>query len=105
MYPALSSRVIGLFYDVYNELGNGLLEAAYRRSMAIAIVDSGLNCEQEVPIEARFRGHVVGEYRIDLVVERCIILECKTSDSLSANYKTQIRNYLRISGLSLGMIL
>ena len=52
-----------------------------------------------------WRSRLVGEYRIDLVVERCLILECKTADSLSNNYHTQIRNYLRISGLSLGMIL
>jgi GxxExxY protein len=105
LHGDLSGRVIGLYYDVYNDLGPSLPEAAYQRSMAIALTEAGLLCEREVPIQAMFRGHVVGEYRIDLVVERQIILECKTADSLSPNFQAQVRTYLKVSGLSLGLIL
>lgn len=105
LFPELSYRVNGIYYDVYDELRGGLLESSYRTAMGIALRDAGLQCEEEVPIEARFRGHVIGQYRIDLVVERSIILECKTSDSLSIHYRTQVINYLRVSGLTLGIVL
>ena len=99
LFEELTGRVIGQYYDVYNTLGSGLLEPSYQQAMAIALTDAGLHCEREVPIQATFRGRTIGQYRIDLVVERSLIIECKTSDSLSPNYHTQIRNYLRVSGL------
>jgi GxxExxY protein len=101
----LTGRVIRIYYDVYNDLGPGLLESSYQEAMGIALGDAGIRCEREVPIKAVFRGRTIGQYRIDLIVERCVILECKTADSLSPNYHVQIRNYLRVSGLQLGLIL
>ena len=104
LFEELTGRVIGLYYDVYNDLGPGLLEASYQEAMGIALHDAGIQCEREVPIKAVFRGRTIGQYRIDLVVQQCVILECKTSDALSPNYHVQIRNYLRVSGLKLGLI-
>jgi GxxExxY protein len=104
LFEELTGRVIGLYYDVYNDLGPGLLEPSYQEAMGIALADAGLRTEREVPIQATFRGRTIGQYRIDLVVERCLIIECKTSDTLSSNYHVQIRNYLRVSGLKLGLI-
>jgi GxxExxY protein len=105
LFEELTGRVIGLYYDVYNTLGSGLLEPSYQEAMGIALTDAGLRCEREVRIQAVFRGRTIGQYRIDLVVERSVIIECKTSDTLSPNYHTQIRNYLRVSGLRVGLIL
>jgi GxxExxY protein len=105
LFEELTGRVIGLYYDVYNDLGPGLLEASYQEAMGIVLHDAGIRCEREVRVKAVFRGRTIGQYRIDLVVERSVILECKTSDALSPNYHVQIRNYLRVSGLQVGLIL
>ncbi|MEO7522098.1 MAG: GxxExxY protein [Gemmatimonas sp.] len=105
LYPKLSRAVIGIYYEVHNELRGGLLEGAYQQATEIALTDAGLRSRREVPITATIRGHVIEHYRIDLLVEECIILECKTSDSLSPHFLTQTRNYLRVSGHSLGLIL
>ena len=66
-HQALTGRIIKVFYEVYNELGTGFMEQVYRRAMVIALGDEGLLVECEVPMTARFRGNVVGDFRADMV--------------------------------------
>jgi GxxExxY protein len=56
----LTERVIGVFYDVYNELGYGFLESVYREAMRLALTQAGLRVNAEVPVPVSFRGVVVG---------------------------------------------
>jgi GxxExxY protein len=55
-HEEITRRIIGVFYEVYNELGFGFLESVYRESMAIALKDAGLVVEKEFGLEAHFRG-------------------------------------------------
>ena len=65
----LTGKILHAFYAVYNELGHGFLESVYEASMAIALDADGIVVQRQVPAVALFRGHVVGEFRADLVVE------------------------------------
>jgi GxxExxY protein len=76
-YEDLTRVIIGCFFEVYNELGRGFLELIYKRALAIALEDRGLQVEREYGLTAHFRGHVVGEFRPDLVVNQLIIIELK----------------------------
>jgi GxxExxY protein len=55
-HQEITERVIGVFYDVYKELGHGFLESVYRESMRLALMQAGLNVRAEVSIQVSFRG-------------------------------------------------
>jgi len=101
----LSEKVIGAFYEVYNALGFGFLEAAYRKAMAVHLTSRGIVVAQEVPFELTHLGVPIGHYRADLIVEQRIVVEAKTGSTLDAFAAAQVINYLKVSGLSVGLIL
>jgi GxxExxY protein len=101
----LSEQIVGAFYEVFNELGSGLLEQVHKRAMVIALEDRGILSEREVPAAVYFRGRSVGDYRMDLVVEKSVMLECKTAEKIAVSHKVQSLNYLRATNHRLGMIL
>jgi len=78
----LTEQIIGVFYDVYNELGGGFLESVYANAMAIALREEGLEVEQERPIPVHFRGKVVGDFRADLIVNSQVMCELKAASRL-----------------------
>jgi GxxExxY protein len=104
-HSELTETIIGVFYEVYNELGFGFLESVYRNSLRLALLEKGLSVEQEVAVSVFFRGHNVGDFRADLVVNGTILVELKTAEQIVAAYESQILNYLRSTALELGLIL
>jgi GxxExxY protein len=105
MHGELSHEILAAFFSVHTALGNGFLETVYRRAMAQELERRRLAVEVEVPFTVKFSGQVVGDYRADLVVERKVIVECKTVERLSAIHEAQLINYLRASGIELGLLL
>jgi GxxExxY protein len=104
-HSELTELIIGVFYEVYNELGFGFLESVYRNSLHLALLEKGLAVEQEVPVTVFFRGKNVGDFRADLVVNETILLELKTAEQIVAAHESQVLNYLRSTSLELGLIL
>jgi GxxExxY protein len=106
-YPhgGVTADVIGAFYDVYNELGRGFVEAVYRRAMAIALGERGVVVDVEAPLTVRFRGVVVGAFRADLVVAGVVVVEVKACRALAPEHEAQLLNYLRASGIEVGLLL
>ena len=98
-------EIIGVFFDVYNELGYGFLESVYREAMTIALQYHGLQVEREFPLSARFRGQLIGNFKADLVVKGSVIVELKAVRSLEPAHEAQILNYLRASVLEVGLLL
>src|SRR5262249_52006559 len=91
-YEELTSRVIGVFYDVYNELGFGFLESVYREAMLLALRECGIRAEKEVQIKVYFRGQLVGKFCLDLWVEDVLLLELKSARSLDSAHEAQLLN-------------
>ncbi len=79
--PELSYRVIGCLYEVHNTLGAGLLETSYQESLAIELRLRGIACRRETLVELEYKGQRIQGFRLDLVVEDQIVVECKTVDS------------------------
>jgi GxxExxY protein len=107
-HSELTETIIGVFYDVYNELGFGFLESVYRKSLYSALTEAGLTAEQEVAVSVFFRGTRgtnVGDFRADLVVNGIILLELTTAEAIIPAYESQVINYLRSTALELGLIL
>ena len=101
----LTQQVIGIFYSVYNELGRGFSEGVYENSMAIALKEEGLPFEQQHPLTVSFHGQQVGEFRIDLLVDRSLVVELKAVTRLTLAHEAQVINYLKATGMRVGLLL
>ena len=104
-HPELTQKIIGVFYDVYNEVGRGFLESVYSKCMQIALHEAGLHVQREVLIPVMFRNQDVGQFRGDLLVESLILLELKAVQTLDRSHETQMLNYLRATEIEVGLLL
>ena len=104
-HAELTELIIGVFYDVYNELGFGFLESVYRKSLHLVLKGKNLLVETEVPVPVFFRGINVGDFRADLVVNQSVLLELKTAETIVVAHEAQLLNYLRATALEVGLIL
>jgi len=105
LHGEVTRGIIGAFYDVYNELGYGFAESVYQRALPVALAARGLQSVREVPLCVRFREKVVGDYRADLVVEGKVIVESKVADRILPVHEMQVVNYLRATGITVGLVL
>ncbi|HSO76121.1 MAG TPA: GxxExxY protein [Blastocatellia bacterium] len=101
----LTEKIIGVFYEVYNELGHGFLESVYEGAMLIALIESGLKTANQVPTPVWFRGRMVGDFKADILVERAVILELKAARALESAHEAQLLNYLRATDIEVGLLL
>jgi GxxExxY protein len=101
----LTQKIIGVFYEVYNELGHGFLESVYENAMTLALREAGFDARQQAPIIVRFREQVVGDFRADLLVENAVIVEIKAAKALECAHEAQLLNYLRATEIEVGMLM
>ena len=104
-HSGVTDPIIGVFYDVYNELGFGFLESVYRNALQLALIEKGFTVEAERPISVYFRGKKVGDFRADLIVNDRVLLELKTAENIAIAHEAQVLNYLRSTILEIGLIL
>lgn len=102
---ALTEKIIAVFYEVYNELGHGFLESVYHKSLGLALNEKGLLVQSPVDIPVFFRGHQVGCFEGDILVEKCVLLELKAVRTLDSSHKAQLLNYLRATEIEIGLLL
>ena len=84
--------------------GVGFVESVYERSVAVELREFGMRFERQSPLTTRYRGHVVGEFRADLIVEDAVLLEIKAVRALEPR-AAQILGYLRATRLEVGLLL
>lgn len=101
----LTEQIIGVFYDVYNELGYGFLESTYSEAMLIALQDAGLSASREVSVPVWFRGRKAGQYFADLLVNECVLLELKTARTIESAHEAQLLHYVRATDIEVGLLL
>jgi GxxExxY protein len=104
-YGDLSGKVIGAAFEVINELGAGFLESVYENALLIALQQAGVRVERQAPIKVNFRGSVVGDFYADLLVESRILVELKAVKALVPEHQAQIINYLKATGISVGLLI
>lgn len=101
----LTHRIIGAFYDVYSELGAGFLERLYQAALLQRLRELSLPADAEVSFSVHYHGCELGTFLADIVVDRLALLELKAVDALVRHHEKQIINYLRASGLEVGLLL
>lgn len=99
-----TEKIIGVFYDVYNELGHGFLESVYERSFEIALTSKGLTVCRQIEIPVWFRGHQVGACTADMLVEGCVLLELRAARTFDLSHQAQLLNYLRATEIEVGLL-
>jgi len=101
----LGHAIVGCSFEVYNELGYGFVESLYARALEITLRGRGLRVDREYPIIVTFRGQPIGFHRIDVLVERRVIVELKSTERLAESARRQLRSYVTVLGLDLGILL
>jgi len=104
-YKELSSKIINVFYTVYNTLGYGFLEKVYENAMLIELSEMDVNCSRQVPISVIYGNEIVGEYYADILVDDKIILELKAIKTLTKQDEAQLLSYLTATNIEVGLLL
>jgi GxxExxY protein len=105
LHKELTSEIINAFYTVYNALGYGFLEKVYENALTHELSQRDLRVQQQKPIKVYYDGVVAGEYFADLLVEEKVIVELKAAKAISDRHKAQLINYLKATGIEVGLIL
>jgi GxxExxY protein len=97
--------VVGAAYEVSNVLGAGFLEKVYERALSRELMSRGLRVKMQVSYAVSYKGHCVGEYLADLLVEDRVLVELKCVDRFCNEHLAQCINYLKASRLRLALLL
>lgn len=98
-------KIVGCALTVLNELGHGLREKTYERALCIELKQQGLAFGQQTIYPVFYRGEQIDEYIPDLLVAQKVVVEAKVVDQIIDEHRGQVLNYLRITGLPVGLIL
>lgn len=104
-FQGLTDRIIGAAFDVSNELGVGFLEQVYEGALEIELQEAGLSVQRQLAIPIAYKGRPIGDYFADLVVNDTVIIELKAVERIARIHEAQLLNYLRATGLRVGLIL
>lgn len=105
LHKEITDQILASFYEVYGEHGYGFGESIYSRSLVVEYQIRGLETLQEVKTEVVYKGVSVGFYRADIVVVNKVLVEVKANQSLTEADERQVLNYLKATGLEVGMLL
>ena len=102
----LSKRIIAAAIEVHRNIGSGLLESAYERCLYKELDEAGIDVERQVELPVNYKGMCLNcGYRLDLVVNKLVIVELKVVRRLEPIHDAQLLTYLRLSGMKLGILL
>ena len=101
----LSGQIIGCAFTVLNTLGAGFLEKVYENALALELRAAGLTVAQQKPVQVTYRGTIIGDYVVDLMVEDSVLVELKTAKALDEAHRLQCLNYLKATGRHLCLLL
>jgi GxxExxY protein len=105
-FNELTERVIGACIEIHRALGPGLLESAYEECLCHELSVAGIKFERQKPLPVRYKEvNLECGYRLDLVVEQKLIVELKAVESLLPIHEAQLLTYLKLSDLTLGLLI
>jgi GxxExxY protein len=102
----ISNRIIGLGIDIHQSLGPGLLESAYKECLYYRLQREGIFVEKEKPMPLVYQEvKLECGYRIDLLVDRLVVVEIKSVESLNEVHFAQTLTYMKLGGYKLGLLI
>jgi GxxExxY protein len=91
--------------QVRGQLTPGFEEKVYKNAMFIELRDAGVCVETEIPFKVYYKNHIVGDYRADMIANRCVVIELKAVNALLPIHEVQLVNYLTATGIDDGMLI
>lgn len=104
-YEQETRQIIGCAMEVLNNLGHGLLEKPYENALVVEFGIQQIPCQQQPRFAVRYKGVKVGEYVPDLIAFEQVVVDTKTIEGITNHEVGQILNYLKITGLHVGLLL
>lgn len=101
----LTDKIIACAIEVHRNIGPGLLEATYEEAMCVEFGFAGLKFARQTPFPIRYKGRVLGEYRLDLLVEDRVIIEIKSVERPDPIFEAQLLTYLRATNKKVGLLI
>jgi GxxExxY protein len=101
----LAQEVIGAAIEIHRALGPGFLESVYEQAMGIELGLRGISSERQVPVAVNYKGHSIGESRLDLLVDGRLVVELKAVDQFAPIHTAQVMSYLKATGHQLGLLI
>jgi len=101
----LSAKVIEAAIQVHKALGPGFMESFYEEALCIELSERGMQFERQKTLNIEYRGRSIGQHRLDLLVDRSLVVELKTVDALDPIHFAVVRSYMKALGLISGLIL
>jgi GxxExxY protein len=101
----MTENIIGCAIEVHRNLGPGLLESIYDKAMCYEIGAKGMRFQNQLVIPILYKGTILGEHRIDMIVEDEIIVELKAVDRMDPVFKAQILSYMRTTNKKPGLLI
>jgi GxxExxY protein len=106
LHEDITYRIIGAAMNVHSALGAGLLESTYNACLCHEFLSRRLQFEHQVRLPVVYNGITIDAgYRIDFLVEGCVIVELKSVEKLIALHKAQLITYLKLSGRHVGLLI
>ncbi len=102
---ALAKKVIGAAIEVHKTLGPGYLESVYEEALAVELQLLQIPFERQKPIGVKYKYCLVGESRLDFLIDGILILELKAIDNLAPIHRAQVISYLKATNLRLGLLI
>jgi GxxExxY protein len=101
----LTERIIGCAIEAHRQLGPGLLEGTYEAALAIELESAGIRFDRQLVFPVNYKGRKIGEYRVDLLVDKQVVVEIKSVERFDPVFEAQILTYLRITGARVGLLI
>ena len=104
IHRKLSYQVMQAVFEVHNTLGPGYLEKVYEEALAVELELLNIPFERQKEITVIYKGHRVGQHRLDFVIDGKIVLELKSVSTLANVHKKQVLSYVKATDLRLGIL-
>ena len=99
-----TTKIIGAAFEVHDQPGYGFLERVYQRALQVELLRRGATAELEKRIQVHYKGAVVGDYDIDVLVDSCVAVEVKVAPQYDKRDEAQLLNELKATGPKVGML-
>lgn len=105
-FDELSNKVIGLAIEVHRELGPGLLENTYKQCLAYELSQAEINFQIEMELPVKYKNFLIScGYRIDLLIEKKLIIELKSVEKIIPVHEAQILTYMKLANIKICLLM
>jgi len=104
LHEEITQKILEACFEVAGELGSGFLESVYQNALLIAFQQKDLQVRSQQSINVAFRGHIVGEFSADFLINDKVIVEIKAVNTLLPEHDAQVINYLKAAGIEIGLL-